>query len=217
MTKSILCFGDSNTHGTRALRFQGDTRRFGRDARWPNVLGALLGPGYEVLAEGHPGRTTVWPDPIEGMHKAGAPILPALLETHRPVDLVIVMLGTNDLKVRFSVSAYEIARSVDRLVEIIQTSSAGPEQSVPSVLIVSPVPIVETAFFADQFAGGAEKSRALAGHLAVVAEARRTRFFDAAQVAEVDPADGIHLTSEGQGAIGRALEAPVRRALGETI
>ncbi len=101
--KTILCFGDSNTHGTRALQYPGDARRHPRDARWPNVLASQLGAGYEVIAEGHPGRTTVWADPIEGEHKSGVAMLPALLETHRPIDLVIIMLGTNDLKVRFSV------------------------------------------------------------------------------------------------------------------
>ena len=93
MTRSVLLFGESNTHGTRPmpdLDFQG---RFGREERWTGRLAKLL-PDWEVIAEGHPGRTTVHDDPVEGEHRNGLTVLPALLESHRPIDVVLVMLGT---------------------------------------------------------------------------------------------------------------------------
>ena len=121
--KTILCFGDSNTHGTMPMASLVDSRRFPLEARWPTLMAKELGPDYHIIAEGHPGRTTVHPDPIEGEHKSAMGVLLALLESHAPLDLVLIMLGTNDLKARFSVSAFEIAEGTARLASIVATSS----------------------------------------------------------------------------------------------
>lgn len=205
--RSVLCFGDSNTHGTVALATLQDQARFDRETRWPGVMAGQLGPDWHVIEEGHPGRTTVHEDPIEGAHKSGLGALPALLESHRPLDLVIVMLGTNDLKARFSVTAFDIARSIERLVGVIQASQAGP-RGAPEVLVVVPVPIVECGVLAEMFRGGAETSRALADRC----QARlNVPVFDAGTVAQVDPVDGVHLTAEGQAAIGQAIAQQVER------
>ena len=93
--KTIVCFGDSNTHGTCPMRDLDDVGRFDAQTRWPGVMAAALGAGWQVIEEGHPGRTTVHDDPLEGRHKNGMPALLVALETHRPIDLVIIMLGTN--------------------------------------------------------------------------------------------------------------------------
>ncbi|AHM02517.1 lipolytic enzyme, G-D-S-L [Roseibacterium elongatum DSM 19469] len=113
---TVLCYGDSNTHGTVPIEAIGQRRRYPRGTRWPDAMGAALGPRYEVLAEGLPGRTTVHDDPIEGGKRSGLEVLPAILLSHEPVDLLILMLGTNDLKPRFSVTSHEIARSIERLI-----------------------------------------------------------------------------------------------------
>ena len=97
MTRSLLCFGDSNTHGTPPMENMSSQGRFGPDVRWPSVMQTKLAPGWTVIEEGHPGRTTVHDDPIGGMHKNGIRMLPALLETHRPINVIVIMLGTNDL------------------------------------------------------------------------------------------------------------------------
>ena len=97
MTRTLLCYGDSNTHGTMPMPDLGFQGRYSRDERWSGRLQRLL-PDWEVIAEGHPGRTTVHDDPVEGAHRNGLTVLPALLETHRPVDAVLLKLGTNDLK-----------------------------------------------------------------------------------------------------------------------
>jgi len=94
----ILCFGDSNTHGSIPMRDRDDSRRFGPDERWPGVLRNELGAGWTVIEEGLPGRTTLHDDPIEGVYKNGLWYLRACLESHRPIDLMTLMLGTNDLK-----------------------------------------------------------------------------------------------------------------------
>ena len=108
----VLCYGDSNTHGTMPMATLDDMGRFGAAERWPGVLAAELGSGWRVVEEGLPGRTTVYPDPISGVHKNGLSVLPAALESHRPLDVVVVMLGTNDLKHRFQVPPVEIGESV---------------------------------------------------------------------------------------------------------
>ena len=207
----ILCFGDSNTHGTTPLTEWGRRDRWARGARWPDLLAEAT--GATVIAEGHPGRTTVHDDPVEGAHKNGLTALPVLLETHRPVDLVITMLGTNDCKPRFAVGAGDIARSVDRLLRMILASEAGPDGGPPKLGLVAPAPILETGLLADIFRGGAEVSRGLAAPLAEVARAHGAWFLDAAGHAEVSPVDGVHLTPDGHAALAAAMAPLVRESL----
>ncbi len=207
--RTVLCFGDSNTHGSPAMSWIGESKRFERAGRWPNVMARILGAGWEVIAEGQPGRNSVFDDPVEGEHRNGLRVLPALLETHRPVDLVIVALGTNDLKARFSVPASDIALGLERLVTVIRTSGAGPDLAPPRVLLSAPAPIEEVGFLGDMFVGGAAKSRALPPLLAEVARRQEVAFIDLGCVVEVDPVDGIHLTSEGQAAVGAAMAEAV--------
>lgn len=212
--RTVLCFGDSNTHGTQALRFPLDMRRFGPDQRWPGVMAAELGGGWHVVEEGLPSRTTVHDDPVEGLHKNGVRMLPALLDSHRPIDLVIVMLGTNDLKMRYNVPAIDIAISAEQILRIINGSNSGPDQSPPRALLVAPVPIEETGFLGEMFAGGAEKSRKLAGYFETVAERQGAGFLNAGDHAQIDMVDGIHLTEKGQSSLGRALAAKVSDLMG---
>lgn len=210
----ILCFGDSNTHGTMPMASLLDQGRFDRDTRWPGVMAAALGEGWDVVAEGHPGRTTVHPDPVAGVHKCGAAVLPALLESHRPLDLVVVMLGTNDLKQRFQVPPVEIAVSVERLVVAIRQSFCGPGGGAPDVLVVAPPPVLEAGCLAEVFAGGAAKSVRLAPFLADVAARQGAGFLDAGAVIASSPLDGVHFDAAAHGALGRAVAAAVRARLG---
>lgn len=211
--RTVLCFGDSNTHGTIALAHPLDIRRYGRDIRWPCQMATALGDDWHVIEEGHPSRTTVHDDPVEGVHKNGIRVLPALLDSHRPIDLVIIMLGTNDLKMRYHVPAMDIAISVERLLLMVAGSIAGPGLKPPKVLLVAPVPIEETGFLAEMFAGGAGKSRTLAPYLQAIAARHGAGFLDAGTVTTVDPVDGIHLTAEGHTPLARAMTDTVRTLL----
>ena len=108
--KTILCFGDSNTWGCKPITTPGVFERHPPEVRWPGVFREQLGPGYTVIEEGANGRTTVHNDPFEGAHLNGRTYFSPCLETHMPLDLVIIMLGTNDLKPRFGLNAFDIAR-----------------------------------------------------------------------------------------------------------
>ena len=206
--RSLLLFGDSNTHGTMPLPDLGVSDRFGRDERWPGRLRKLL-PDWEVIEEGHPGRTTVHDDPVEGNHRNGLTVLPALLESHRPLDVVAVMLGTNDLKERFSVNATDIAHSLERLVRLILASGAGPGQGAPGVLLICPPPIVEVGCLAGMFAGGAAKSRMLAAEVRKAAARVGVPFLDAGEVVTVSPVDGIHYDAAANPALAKAVAAAI--------
>lgn len=206
----VMCFGDSNTHGTMPMRDFDDRRRFGRFERWPGVLAQELGPDYYVIEEGNGGRLSVHDDPIDGAHRSGFRILPALLESHRPLDLLIIMLGTNDCQARFHQSGRDAARGVEKLVRLALQSDCGPDGGAPKVLVVAPVPVEETGFFAETFAGGAAKSRALTTHLRDFAARLGVEFFDAGTCAEVDPVEGVHLSLEAHRAIGTGLAACVK-------
>lgn len=172
-------------------------------------MAAALGPDWEVIAEGHPGRTAVFDDPIEGSHKNGQAALPALLESHRPLDLVIVLLGTNDLKARFNQSAHDIALGLRRLVLDILRCDSGSGGAAPRVLLAAPVCAQERGVLAETFAGAAPKSAALPELLAAVATREAVHFADMNAVAEVDPVDGIHLSAEAHAAMGAAMAEAV--------
>ncbi len=204
--KTILCYGDSNTWGYDPAT----GTRFPRDVRWTGVLRLALGPGYLIIEEGLNGRTTVWDDPIEG-YKNGRDYLIPCLETHRPLDLVVLMLGTNDLKQRFSVSAFDIANSVGVLVDIIQRSQAGPDGRAPQVLLLAPPPVGKLTAFSEMFAGAEVKSRRFAEHYARVAAERGCAFLDTATVIRSSDLDGIHFEVEEHRKLGEAVAARIRQ------
>lgn len=173
-----------------------------------------LGVDWDVIPEGHPGRTAVFDDPIEGVHKNAMRSLHAILESHRPLDLVMVMLGTNDLKARFCVSAHDVALGIQRVVTEIGRSDCGPDGQAPKVLVVAPVVVIETGIFTEIFAGAAEKSAALAVVLRDFADRQNAEFFDSNEVSCVDPVDGIHLDTEAHARIGRAAAKAVLQTSG---
>ena len=207
--RTVLLFGDSNTHGTMPMPDLGGAGRFAREDRWSGRLARLLAD-WEVIAEGHPGRTSVHDDPVEGAHRNGLTVLPALLESHRPLDLVVVMLGTNDLKERFSVNACDIALSLERLVRVIRASTCGPDNGAPGVLLVAPPPILEVGCLAGMFAGGAAKSQRLAAEIGAAAARAGVPFLDAGAVVRVSPIDGIHYDAEANPALAQAIATAIR-------
>jgi len=205
----LVCFGDSNTHGSPPWSGE-PAPRYGPDVRWPGVLAAALGPSWRVHEEGLPGRTTVHPDPVEGGHLSGLAALPVVLGTHSPIDVLVIMLGTNDLKARFAVGPTEIATSVERLVSAGRAFCTATGRPVPRILLVAPAPVVEVGDVGEQFVGGAEKSRRLAPILRATADRLGVGFLDAGAHIRTSPVDGVHLDPAAHRTLGEAVAAAVR-------
>ncbi|MCT4684604.1 MAG: SGNH/GDSL hydrolase family protein [Roseicyclus sp.] len=204
----VLCYGDSNTHGTLPLTRLGQFDRHPPGDRWPDAMADALGPGVTVIAEGLPGRTTVHDDPVEGGCRNGIAVLPAILHSHRPIDLMVVMLGTNDLKPRFSVTGFEIARSVERLCTL-----ARAEGVVTDLVIVAPVPVREAGILAETFAGAEARQLDLARHLREAAHRLGAGFVEAGRHLEVSPIDGVHWTAEAHRHFGTVMADAVAARL----
>ena len=209
-TRTIMCFGDSNTYGAIPTLARVGRHRFTSDRRWPGIMRRHLGNGWDVIEEGQGGRTTVHDDPIEGIHKNGLKSLPVCLETHMPLDLVILMLGTNDLKHRFSVTPNDVADSIEILARIVLRSEAGHAGVPPAVLIVAPPPMLEVDWFGQMFLGGAAKSTHFAGLFRDAAKRAGAAFFNAGDVVESSTVDGIHLDSDAHRVLGTELAKVVQ-------
>lgn len=207
--RSVLCFGDSNTYGHPAADRTGE--RHGIDVRWPSVLRGLLGPDWLVIEEGLSGRTTVSDDPIEGSEKNGRRYLRPCIMSHKPLDLIIIMLGTNDLKARFNKTASEIAMGVGALVQDIKDMHQVMNKPLPEILVVSPPPMLDDlreweALFA---CGGKEKSRQLASEYEKLADSAETHFFDAGSAVTCSELDGFHLSPEGHVLLAHAMKREI--------
>jgi lysophospholipase L1-like esterase len=221
MTKEVLCYGDSNTWGFDPLTRE----RYERGERWTGVLQSTLGRDYHVIEEGLNGRTTVWDDPV-GCYRVtaqgnapdtslnGKTYLIPCLQSHKPLDLVIIMLGTNDLKKRFSLSAFDIAQGASVLADIVIKSLCGRGGNSPKVLLLAPPPLGKlTDYNNEQFEGGVEKSKRLSKHYLAVAEEHGCEFFDASTVIRSSDIDGIHLKRKDHEALGRAVAKIVKKNL----
>ena len=206
--KTVLCYGDSNTWGWDPATQE----RYPRDKRWPGVLRRELGEGVLVIEEGLNGRTTVWEDPVEG-YKNGKEYLIPCLESHKPIDLVIIMLGTNDLKMRFHVPACDIAAGAGALVDIVAKSEAGPGNLAPRVLLITPPPLARLSEYAEMIEGGAVKSRWLGHHFRLVAAERGCALLEASEVIASSDVDGIHLALSEHQKLGEAVAVRVRQML----
>ena len=208
----ILCYGDSNTWGyATVLR---PDARYADAERWPRVMAAALGPDWTVVDEGLNGRTTVHPDPIEGVWLDGSSTLTAILRSHMPLDAVAIMLGTNDLKAKFGVGPFDIAGGVGVLLGQLARAGAGRNGGAPKALVICPPPILasygEFAFFGEMFAGGCEKSLRLRPFYQQAAKEAGAAFLDAGEIITTSAYDGIHLDLEMQATLGAAVAGAVK-------
>jgi lysophospholipase L1-like esterase len=207
--KTIVCYGDSNTWGHNPATQD----RFPITQRWTGVLAQELGAEYRVIEEGLNGRTTIWDDPIEEWRNGKTYLLPCLW-SHRPIDLVTIMLGTNDLKERFSVSAYDIAAGAGVIVDLTLRSGAGPNGGAPQVLLMAPPVVARLTDYAEMFEDAQAKSKKFAAHYARVARSYGCHFLDTSKIIVSSDLDGIHLEASEHRKLGLAVAARVREILG---
>ena len=215
MQRTLLVYGDSNSHGTPPMPDWDGLPRFDRATRWPGVMALALGNAWHLVEEGLGGRTTLHDDPVEGPHRNGALVLPAVLHSHKPLDLVVIMLGTNDLKHAFGMTPREIGDGIEKLVKIVKAAEVGPGGAAPAILIVVPPPVLEAGCLAEMFAGGAAKSARLPGEFARVALKHGTALLDAGKVIVSSPVDGVHFDAGEHAKLGRAVAAAVENLMGK--
>ena len=208
MKKHILCLGDSNTHGYCA-----DPKdcadggiRFNEDERWTCRLQAALGSDYLVTEEGLSGRTTVFVDPIHESMDALSVLYP-ILKSHECIDLLIIMLGTNDVKERFAANEYVIGAGMERLIQRAKSIDCWGTQK-PNLLVVAPPRIGDGFHDAVMGNGCVERSRGVAEQFRIVAERNQVHFLNAADC-EFNQVDFMHLTRKGHAQLAEKLAALV--------
>lgn len=191
---NIMCFGDSNTYGVNPKTGE----RYPRKKRWTGILQELLGSSYYVIEEGIGGRTTVWEDPLAD-NRCGIRALPMLLDSHSPLDLVIIMLGGNDWKHRFGALPEDGAAGVEKLIKLIRSHIYGKGCAVPEILIAAPAPKGEHLEKSPYTGFGMEAvkySRMLPVLLEKIARQYGCMYLDAGQIVYPDEADQVHLNEE---------------------
>lgn len=202
--KSILCFGDSNTYG-----FDASTKgRFPWGVRWTSIVQKRLGENVRVVEEGLGGRTTVWEDPIENRMSGKEYLLPCL-ESHWPLDLMVLMLGTNDLKARFGLEACDIAAGAENLV-CMAKDFFQKQGGNPPVLVLSPIEVaegIETLPFCELLGGSSavRRSREFPVYFREMANRNGCGFLAASDYAKPCALDGLHLDAEGHRRLGEAV------------
>lgn len=205
---NILCYGDSNTNGSNPAG-----GRWGRFERWTGILQQLLGDEYYVIEEGCGGRTTVMEDFLEP-DKNGRKHLPVALRTHRPLDLVLIMLGTNDMKRRFSLLPEDIAYGAAELGKLVESYDyGGPWYPIPKVMLISPIELgigIEHSPFIGFAPDAVETSKQLASFYEAQAKAHGWYYFNAATVAKPSPKDMLHMEKEDHQALAKALAVRIR-------
>ena len=210
MKKHILCLGDSNTHGYCAdpADCADGGIRFNEEERWTQVLQQKLGSDYLVIEEGLSGRTTCFEDPIhEGMSALN--YIHPCLKSHEFVDLLVIMLGTNDTKDRFSASAACIGVGMARLVKKAMATECWGDKK-PNVLVIAPPPIGEgmlsSPVAATMGTGCPAKSRELAHYYKVQCDLIGCHFLDAGELGcEFNQVDYMHLTKKGHATLAEGL------------
>ena len=222
--RRVMVFGDSIAWGWIPQADGFPTTRFPPEVRWPGVLQAALGEGYEVVEEALNGRTTDLTPALESVGMAGAgyngaAYLPAAIASQMPLDLVIVALGTNDLRQENRRSPLEVGLGAMRLAAIVQDSAGatGAEYPAPAVLLLAPPPMpadVAQGPFGQVFGAEASaKSQLLGEVFEKLGAAAAIPVLDAGEVIRVDGIDRVHLTAESHAALGRAVAVEVERML----
>ena len=205
MKNRILCFGDSLTWGYDPVTCE----RFDEDTRWPCVLQSLLGDGFRIIEEGQNGRTIATDDPTKGFKNGIDYVIPCI-ESHKPLDLMIIMLGTNDIKTKFGYTSGDIADEMKLFLERVLAYDRFRLGDRMKVMLVSPPHIgkgIYSSRFYDKFhdEDAREVSMGLASKYKELADAYGVLFLDSADFVRVSEEDSIHLDAKGQVALGHAI------------
>jgi len=222
--KEILCYGDSNTWGCipRWKDLGVPSERYDQDTRWTGRLSALLGDGYHIIEEGLGGRTSIYDFHGESWRN-GLPYFQPCLLSHRPLDLVVIMLGTNDLHACLHPSAERLGDGIRTLVDVVRaTPKCGRDNTPPPILVIAPAHINEAQGRKEVYPKlGGEKGEALSRQFAAVyrqaAEDLGCHFLDAARYAQPSDADGLHWMPESHRLLADALAQAIPAIFAEGL
>ena len=202
---TLLCFGDSNTWGYDPATWD----RYPLDIRWPGVLQNELGKSYRVIEDGQNGRTAVEGKTFAGFNTSKTDLV-STLANYSPLDLVILMLGTNDLLTRSSVSPDDVGKGIDVLLDIIRHSGAGPVSSAPAVLLLAPPPIGSLSGETDALKSAVAQSHLFAERYASIAADFGCAFLNTGKIVRSSEIDGSHLDASEHTKLGLAVAKRVR-------
>lgn len=202
--RALLCFGDSNTWGHDPQT----QRRFPRSIRWPGRLQTALGGAWYVIEEGLNGRTTTL-DSALLPGRNGLDYLGPCLESHAPLDAVLIFLGTSDLADRYAMTATDIARAAARLATAVARSDTGVDGAAPLPILACPPPLGETTWD-EGWSGAAAKAAVLPERFSAVANQLGLKLLNLGTVTRYSPVDGIHLDADGHAAVARLVEETLR-------
>ena len=202
---AVLCYGDSNTWGYAASTQQ----RLGRWERWPGVVQRALGEDVHVIEEALNGRTTAFEVPFDP-GRNGLASLPIALESHAPLDVVVIALGVNDLFVPGALSVHHAARGAITLVEVVAASDAGPGGESPEVLLLVPPPLGPLGVWDAESPHAELESRGFADAYRLVAEDAQVPLLDLGAFVTSSPVDGVHFEAEDHRVMGEAIAAALR-------
>ncbi|MBO4425958.1 MAG: SGNH/GDSL hydrolase family protein [Clostridiales bacterium] len=207
--KTVVCYGDSNTYGYDPAT----GGRYDEKTRWPRVLQRLLGDDYSVVEEGCNGRTTVFDDPKDDW-KIGLDYIKGIVCSHRPVDILVIMLGSNDMKICYGASCEDIAEGIKAVVKAAVDTLEYKQKYAPEVIIVSP-PEITSDVLNGPFSGSfneacCEKSRNLAAHYEALAKELGVSFLNAAEYIRPSKEDGLHLTADAHRGLAEAVCSAIK-------
>ncbi len=204
--KSVLCYGDSNTYGAVPGKFE----RYELCERWPGVLQKILGNGFYIIEEGLGGRTINLDDPFTPFRNGQNYLLPCL-ESHSPIDIIILFLGTNDLQKRYKQSPEKIGSSISEMLELVIKTSLGRDNKPPGIILISPPKIGKLTELAEIYSGAEEKRKQLNKYYEKAALKFGAEFLDSSKIIEASSIDGIHLDSKNHKKLAEAIAGIIKK------
>lgn len=207
---SVLCFGDSNTWGMNPQTMA----RFEPELRWTGVLQKELGTNFKIIEEGLVGRTAAFSFPFEPEVSGLTYFLPCV-KSHAPLDMIVLMLGTNDLA--YGATPLQIARGLARYIPIANENAGSDLGKKPKILLISPVQITgdfEKSPFREIFGdlnACIEKSRHYSKYVQEIAGENGCMWLDSAAVAKASVTDGLHFDARGHAALGQKIAEIVKK------
>ncbi|WP_157150092.1 SGNH/GDSL hydrolase family protein [Brachyspira sp. SAP_772] len=206
---NILCYGDSNTFGLIPVV----NKRYSINERWTGILQYILGNDYRIIEEGLNGRTTVFDDPFES-GRNGIAYIEIALATHKPLDLIILALGTNDVKVHFSATSNLITKGIKRIIFKIRNSEDSMGYKKPEILLLAPPPIGDKVDIVNDLSGFNQNSVKISKELPekykLLAEQEKVYFFDLGSIVQSSEKDQIHLDKESHKIIAENLAREIK-------